>query len=297
MNYKTIKMEYHHKKDRFSRLIMVREDINLIELGCAMCTAVRTAFEHNFQFIKGKKFYSPDCFMEYAPDDGLDERPMKNYSLKDLGDSFQFLYDTGDDWRFDCKVYKKDTKVTGEAIAYLLDGKGQGVWEDNVWTLSEYFDGRVDPDSNKEDSDKGIYKPWNFEIDKYSDFDTKFDLVKEKEYFNDNLNENISMYLDSCHLSGYELEVNPRDIDVDTSFKEEDGSINMNLNTTILKVVDEQIKTVDYVKKKYKELLTKYDDKTSRDMIARVLVEEIHDSLTMGAYNEKEYIKKIKNIK
>lgn len=57
-------MEYHYQKDRLNRTILVREDTNLIELGCAMCTAIRTEFEHFFLFLKGKTTYCPDVFIE-----------------------------------------------------------------------------------------------------------------------------------------------------------------------------------------------------------------------------------------
>ena len=300
MNYKTIKMDYHYRKDRFNRTIMVREDINLIELGCAMCTAIRAEFEHNFLFIKNKKQYVPDCFIENGFDD-YNEVPMKKYSLGNLGDKFQFWYDTGDDWLFDCKVYKKETKLVGSELAYLVDGKGQGVWEDNVWTLDQYFNGLVDPNTNEPDEEKGIYPPWNFEIEKYSDFDTAFNLAEEKEMFSAVLNSNIEMYLENCHLSGYELEVNPRTEEVLNGMYDdqyEDGVVNMRLNTMVMKLVDEQINNVDYIGAKYKELLEKYDDISARNLIGQVLVEEIFDVLKENkTVDQKAYERRIKNLK
>lgn len=301
MNYKTIKMEYHYKKDRFNRTIMVRDDINLIELGCVMCTALRTEFEHCFLFLKGKRQYSPECFIENAIDDGIDEVPMKNYKLLDLGDKFQFWYDTGENWLFDCEVSKKEKNVIGNELAYLIDGKGQGVWEDNVCSLRMYFDGEVDPESNEEDESKGLYMPWNFENEKYSDFDTKFDLVEEKELFLSKIYGDIEMYLEQCHEYGHELEIEPRTeefLEYDDYSEPEDGEINMHLNSIILKVVDEQIKTVDYVKKKYQELLKKYDDFTARNMIGVVLTEEIYTVMSENKpSDQKAYQKKIEKLK
>lgn len=300
MNYKTIKMEYHYKKDRFNRTIMVREDINLIELGCVMCTALRTEFEHNFLFRSNKKEYLPDCFLQ----DYIDEKhefPMKFYSLKDLGDKFVFTYDTGDNWTFDCKVLKKEKTVVGAEFGYLVDGKGQGIWEDNACSLLMYLDGEVDPNSNEEDEERGLYLPWNFEIEKYSDFDTVFNIAEEKEIFDATVDSNIDMYLDGMHEAGFELEVESRTQEVlDDMYVDKDFDINANmrLNTTIMKIVDEQIKTVDYVNKKYKELLKKYDDLTARNKIGEVLVGEIYD--VMSSYNpssNSNYKKKIEKIK
>lgn len=302
MNYKTIKMEFEDDKNRFNRTIMVREDINLIELGCAMCTAIRAEFEHNFLFLKDKKEFVPDCFMEVEWSNGIIKQvPMKKYSLKDLGDKFKFWYDTGDDWLFNCKVYKEDKELVGREIAYLVDGKGQGVWEDNSYTLRRYLEGDIDSNTCEENEDEGIYFPWNFEIEKLSDFDTAFNIAEEKELFDGTLNSNIDLYLEGCHSYGYELEVESRTQEVLDNMYEnqnEDGVVNMRLNTIIMKVVDEQINTVDYVNKKYKELIKKYDDLTARNLIGQVLVEEIYNTMKENKpSDEKKYRKKIEKIK
>lgn len=300
MNYKKIKMEYQYGKNRFYRTLLVREDINLIELGCAMCTAVRAEFEHCFLFLKGKTSFSPDVFLEESWGDE-NEVPMKKYSLSDLGDKFSFWYDTGDDWLFNCKVYKKETKIVGASLAYLVDGAGQGIWEDNAYTLDRYLNGELDPECDEEDEKKGIYFPWNFEIEKLSDFDTAFNIEEEKEMFDDMLNVNIEQYLEGMHGEGYELEIKPRTQEVLGNWDMDNGpddSVNMRLNTMIMNTVDEQIKIMDFVNSKYQELAKKYDDLTARNKIGEVLVEEIFDTLKNGTpYSESDYKKKIEKIK
>lgn len=78
----------------------------------------------------------------------------------------------------------------------------------------------------------------------------------------------------------------------------ENGFVNMRLNTLIMKIIDEQINTVNYVNKKYKELLKKYDDLTARNLIGQVLVEEIYNTMKENkTSNEKKYRKKIEKIK
>ena len=59
---------------------------------------------------------------------------------------------------------------------FVLDGKGQGIWEDNISTLYAYLNGEIDKDFDGEDEQKGIFKPWNFNIKKYSEFDNSIDL-------------------------------------------------------------------------------------------------------------------------
>ena len=115
--------------------------------------------------------------------DLIQEVPMKKYALKDLGDKFVFTYDTGDNWKFNCRVLKSEKTIVGAAIGYLVDGKGQGVWEDNAYSIFKYLSGEIDPNTSEEDESIGLYFPWNFEIEKFSDFDTKFNIAEEKEYF------------------------------------------------------------------------------------------------------------------
>lgn len=64
MVYKKIKIGFHNYNNRFNRTILVREDINLIELGCVICTSLRAEFEHYFLFIRNDLYYTPDCFIE-----------------------------------------------------------------------------------------------------------------------------------------------------------------------------------------------------------------------------------------
>lgn len=102
-------------------------------------------------------------------------------NIKDLPNNFVFIYDTGDGWDFDCKIYKvKVTKTFDDdediPTAFVIDAKGMGIWEDNIRSLYAYFDGEIDKDYNGEDEEKGIYKPWNYDIDKYSEFDNPVDI-------------------------------------------------------------------------------------------------------------------------
>ena len=206
MIYKKVELEFDEAKERFSRTLLIKENTNLVILGAIFCTALRTEFEHCFVFKKSKTYYSPDIFLAEGISDIFEEVPMKNYKLKDLGSSFKFIYDTGEDWTFDCKVFKKDVEIKGNKLAYLIDGKGQGVWEDDKGSLIAYIDGRINPESNKEDESKGYYFPWNFNNTKYGDFDY-YDIEKEKEFFDSHLIESINKYLSGAHVYGCELKV------------------------------------------------------------------------------------------
>jgi len=97
-----------------------------------------------------------------------------------------FIYDTGDGWDFDCKIYKRIVVKTVDdeeeiPTGFVLEAKGMGIWEDNIGSLYAYLEGEIDKDYNEEDEDRGIYKPWNFEIDKYSEFDDPIDIEELNE--------------------------------------------------------------------------------------------------------------------
>ena len=294
-------MDFRGCKERFNRTILVREDVNLIELGCIMCTAIHASFEHLFLFHKKRIDYVPEVFLE---DMYLDEwLPMNRYKLEDLGDSFVFEYDTGDGWEFNCKVYKKEIEKQGKQYAYLLDGKGQGIWEDNIASLWAYLDGEIDPDSNLEDEENGYYLPWNFDNEKYSDFDI-FDLEDEQESFESMVPVDMELYIDHCHDSGYEMNVQSPDPDSyfeDMYFDEEEEETedyNPYLNRAIMDAVDNQIATVDFIKDAYERLSEKYGKKEAKRQLAVVLTEEIFDTLKNNKVSdEKEYKKKIEKLK
>lgn len=297
MIYKKIRMDFRDCKERFYRVLLVREDVNLVELGCIMCTAVKAQFEHLFLFHKKKTDYVPEAFLD---DWQLDEwLPMNRYKLADLGDTFVFEYDTGDGWEFNCKVYKKAVEKPGKQYAYLLDGKGQGIWEDNIYSLWKYLDGEVDPDSGEENEEEGIYLPWNFENEKYSDFDN-FDLEEEQELFESGVPIDMEMYINNAHEYGYEMNIKTLDTDdyFEDIYEEETEEYNPHLNQAIMEAVDNQIKTVDYIADAYKRLKKKYSDEEARRQLAVVLTEEIYECMKNNKESDQEaYRKKIENLK
>ena len=169
-------------KGRFYRTFLVREDIGLGELGELIVNIFGGSMEHFFMYHTGEKAYIPSSWMDQW--DNFARRPHESFKDKtiiDLPERFMFIYDTGDGWDFDCKIYKQMVTKSFEddeevPTGYVLDGKGMGIWEDNIRTLFAYFEGEIDKDYNQEDEDRGIFKPWNFDINKYSEFDDPIDI-------------------------------------------------------------------------------------------------------------------------
>ncbi len=183
--YTKLRLDFEYgPKDRFYRIVLIKGDPDLFELGVCLGEILGAEFEHDFLFstLKHESEYVTASAME-EPFEGY--KYIRRYHLSDLPDSFRYLYDMGDGWSFKCKRYKKTVQVDSNERLILLEGKGQGIWEDNICTLEDLLDGYLDPESSLEDEEKGIYKPWNFVIDKYGDFDLPLDIEKLNKMFSD----------------------------------------------------------------------------------------------------------------
>ncbi len=181
MTYTKIRMDFDYgPKGRFYRVVLIKGNPDLFELGIYLGMAVGAAFEHCFLIVSPKKddYYVMSPFME-EPMDGY--KYLRNYHLNDLEDTFRFEYDTGDGWDFVCKRYKKKVELDSDQEIILLEGKGQGIWEDDIGTLYALFRGDLDPNSTENDEDEGFYKPWNYEIERFGDFDLPIDIKELNE--------------------------------------------------------------------------------------------------------------------
>ena len=86
---------------------------------------------------------------------------MSKYHLSDLGDKFEYCYDTGENYDFDCKVMKRKVNVDYEDeeeadLAFVVKGAGQGIFENDHYTMWRYFDGLIDPNSNEENDEQRL---------------------------------------------------------------------------------------------------------------------------------------------
>lgn len=179
IRYIKIRADFRYtKKGRFFRTFLIREDIGLGELGEFIVYIFGGTMEHYFMYHTIDKSYIPSSWVEQwdALGGKRKHEPFIDHIVNDLPEKFIFIYDTGDGWDFDCKMYRntitksyKDDEYI--PMGFVLDGKGMGIWEDNISTLYMHLDGEIDKDYSKEDKEKGIYKPWNFKIKKYSEFD------------------------------------------------------------------------------------------------------------------------------
>lgn len=280
--YRMIKAEYKYDKKALWRKFLVREDIDLVDLGCVLCTLLKTEFEHCFLFAKGEIRYVPAVFLENYS--SMRDRLMDSFTLRDLGDSFSFEYDTGESWDFSCKVYKKEEYLPDSRIAILLDGKGAGIWEDNSHTFREYRAGMIDPIATEEDLEEPFSMPWNLELERIGDFDEPLDIAAEQGWFDELIDDNIAAYREHMCLDSYE----------DDSEEDEDEKTVSELITDFLNM---QIESVPHVKKTFERLSKKYGDEIAFEMIGNVFMEQFMNlGLQAGPYSMELYKKNLSEL-
>ncbi len=302
MNYKKVKMSLRGKEDFLYREFLVREDVNLIELACIMSTLIRASFEYRFYFVSNTSKYLPEELIMGA----LDELYMADYKMSDLGNDFVFIYDTNENWIFDCHVDNKVIKKHGNDYVKIIDGKGMGIFEDAMATFDAYTSGYLDPNMNIEDIEKesNYLVPSNLDIMYYGESDD-YDAEIENESIAKQVAFDIFDYIDDEHNLGFEKNIeniNLQDYipyeELDDFFGIPDGlrevfdedfeGIFNAFEETLLAAVDEQIKNNKYIEDIYNKLSKKYGEHGAKMMIMDKLVLILRDSLrgTSKEYQE-----------
>ena len=113
VNYIKIRADFKYAtKGRFFRTFLVREDIGLGELGELIVDIFGGTMEHFFMYSTKEKSYIPSSWIDNWDDMSTHQHEsFKNKNIKDLPNNFIFIYDTGDGWDFDCKIYKVKSRI------------------------------------------------------------------------------------------------------------------------------------------------------------------------------------------
>jgi len=293
--YIKIKASFRYAKDRLYRTLLVRPHTNLFELGCILSMSLGAEFEHLFSFsTKTCSFFlAPDDADLFWADNGY--APMENHTLDDLGENFTFKYDSGDGWDFTCKVYKRQPIFKDTRKAIILEGKGQGIWEDNIRSLFAYLNGEIDPDSSEEDDELGVYPPWNFEIEKYSDFDKPLDIEALQKKLDDKLESTISFLQMNLSSDGDFC-----DDDDDDEFAPDDDAEAMadKAMDFLSSALEVQLQNVGFVKKAYQRLEKRHGKEMAVALIFEAFAQEITGLIMQKTpYGSECYKKRLENLK
>lgn len=271
MKYTKIRLDFKYaEKGRFYRVVLVKGNPTLDILGEMFVNALGGELEQCFLY------HSKD--VEYIPQEWLDDwsrgEPIEIHYLSELNNTFEFDYDTGDGWDFICKKYVKPVEIDKDVPILITEGAGMGIWEDNIGSLYAYLNGDISPDFDGEDEEEGIFKPWNHDIDKYSDFDKPLDIEE--------LNEELEF---SCDFAYYD----------DVDFDDEQPYVNLHLKDAIINAVKEQCESLPYVKNKVKQLSLKYGKEKALEMVGGTLITIIYEMETQNHPFDEEKYKKLLN--
>ena len=279
MLYRKLEVNFAENEERFNRTLMVRDDLNLEELGVVLGTALGAEFEHMFMFKDRDNAYVHDAWS------GMDAKMMSAAKLDDIDEDFLFIYDTGEDWTFRCHLGDKE-KIDSDEYAILLDGNGQGIWEDNKSTLVRYLDGELDPNTSKENEEEGVYFPWNLVIRKLSDFDTDYDLQVEAE----NLNDIIALNMED-YMRNKEEMMNPfsffGDDDLGWASDFDDGE-SVSLQEAMISMVFQMIDQDEYVRDAYESLNERFGQEDALYYLSLCLSDEISDMVNANEFSSRE---------
>ena len=196
MEYRKYRVSLQVYPDRLYRTFYIRTDVTLDKLAEVILKLFRTDETPAYVFFDTEHSYTTDMFVHMNPKgDYLDaltnnpdlndvwenKKPMNACRLSEMGDEFCFLYDVDEGYRFLCQACGEPVSEDREDWVSVTDGKGAGIFEDDVYTLWTYFDGGLDPDMSEDDDEKEFYMPENLELEKLSDFEKPLDLAEETE--------------------------------------------------------------------------------------------------------------------
>ncbi len=220
MKYTRISIKFDEYKDRFNRTILVKGDPDLFKFGTFLAFILGSAFEHSYLIYTKNDEYVLAPFMNDAFK--KTKKYAGNYHLSDLPKNFDFLYDTGDYYMFKCKK-EGIVEIDSRKTFILESAKGQGIWEDNIYSLCAYLRGEIKPSRRSNDENEGYFLPWNFNNKTFGDFDKEIDIEKENERISSDFSSILSFmrkgekkYIDETNISLDNIETDDFDYD---SFK------------------------------------------------------------------------------
>ena len=290
MLYTKLRIDFKNgPKDRFYRVILVKGNPNLFKLGIAIGTILGAFFEHCFLITvrKDSICYVMSPFME-EPLNGY--KYLGNHKFKELPNEFAFEYDTGEGYNFICRKEKELVEFNSNKEYIILEGRGQGIWEDNIDTLYKLFNNEIDPDLNENDDVKGIYKPWNFFINKFSDFDLPLNIKGENKAFDKVFDLN---YRELKKADKEYAEVN----NIDLLDYDESRDIAFYLLNIWIDEIEEQIKENKDVKSVFEAISKKKDEFIAKELMAVQFSKYCFEIRKKKiSFDEKEYLKRLENL-
>ncbi|MBQ7994254.1 MAG: hypothetical protein IJ252_14625 [Solobacterium sp.] len=178
MLFRKVKVSHTDDKNSLYRVMYVPDDINLDDFAKIIMRTFRAVEGHLYEFEKSRDYYIRPDFT----DDLYDALDITRYTLQDPGTTYKFIYDFGDWWEFEVRIYKKTMEMDTDCRAVVTEGRGAGIWEDDRMSYLDLLGGVFPADLREDDEDNGYYMPWNLNLEKASDTFDEIDPEEETEY-------------------------------------------------------------------------------------------------------------------
>jgi len=301
--YTKIKVASKDDGKRFYRIIGIKGNPDLYTLGAYIGQTIGAWFEHMYLFHVGKKQYVADSWLE----EGFfsEEYSLGECHLSDLGKKFVYEYDTGEGWEFDCSVYEKPYIYNDEYFeedgypdCIVIEGKGQGIFENDHGTLCRYLDGEIDPESSEENEELFQFLPMNLDLKKYGDFDNELD-VEDMQYFEEEVADIVANMKGEIDTSYKDYLANDFEEDDDFSDCECEDDDEIDLDDLISVTVASDIFNDEKINKAFRRLIKTYDINDAYDMICDCFAEAILEGKDEDdpKFTDELYFEKIKHLK
>lgn len=189
MLYRKMRVSLADAPDRLYRVFWLRENTRLDILAEILMDMLAMKREHLYEFIAGRQVYVID---PEEMDMALKGNRMSGYTAEDLGSSFRFIYDFGEDWTFDCRLENTGKNLDLDQLIIMEEAAGAGIFEDNKQTLFAYFSGEAPAGMRTDRENRGLFMPWNLDLNKLGDFDSPVDLDDMEALINRRYQNGIS---------------------------------------------------------------------------------------------------------
>lgn len=148
MKFIKIRASWDEYLDRLNRTLLIREDLSLYELGVILCKLFKTKFEHMFLFEGDNCVYEDETWVMDSLRRAYDYKEKKALDVLLDNKKLEFIYDTGEYYRFLVKKFSKQIfEYPIKCDALLLEATGDGIFEDNISGLMDLMEGEIDENS------------------------------------------------------------------------------------------------------------------------------------------------------
>ncbi len=134
----TIKVELEFLEEEYYRIMELPYDMTLSDLAYFVLATFKADGSHLFSVNYKKQRY--DCHIDSYGEFYASETFIGDFRLR-KNSHIEVEYDFGDEWKFKVTILKtnKHKNPFNVEDAYIIEGKGYGIWEDEHSLMGYYF--------------------------------------------------------------------------------------------------------------------------------------------------------------